>query len=65
MGAEGFVPAVEGIAGTSAGYRSDLEGGACKQKRPKKQPKSLCKGRRSISMVNQENARPIPSAALQ
>lgn len=65
MGAEGLVPGVEGIAGTSAGDRRDLEGSACKQEMPKKQPKSLCKGRKSISMMNQVNARPIPSAAFQ
>lgn len=40
MGAEGLVPGVERITGTSAGYRSNLEGSACKQEMPKKQPKT-------------------------
>lgn len=64
MGAEGLVPGVEGIAGASAACRSDLEGSACKQEMPK-MLKSLFKSRQSISMMNQENSRPIPSAALQ
>lgn len=35
------------------GYRTELEGGTCRQGMLKKQQKSLRKGRRSISMMNQ------------